>query len=130
MLAAYQPGDVFLSLIEFFFLIVLFWLLITVFSDLFRDHSISGWAKAGWILFVVILPYLGVLVYFIARGHGMRDRAIAQQKEAQQAFNSYVQEAAVGATPVEQLAKLAELHDAGKLTDAEFEAQKAKVLAA
>lgn len=129
MLAAYQPGDVFLSLIQLFFLIVLFWLLITVFADLFRDHSISGWAKAGWILFVVILPYVGVLIYFIARGKGMRERAIAQQKEAQQAWNAYVQDAA-GTTAADQLDKLAALHDQGKLTDAEFEAQKAKVLAA
>jgi TRAP-type C4-dicarboxylate transport system permease small subunit len=130
MIATYEAGDLLLNLIELFFLIVLFWLLITVFADLFRDHSLSGWAKAAWILFVVVIPYIGVLVYFIARGSGMRDRAIAQQKAAQSAFDDYVRDQAAAASPAEELERLAKLHDAGKLTDDEFAAQKAKVLSA
>jgi ABC-type multidrug transport system fused ATPase/permease subunit len=130
MLASFEFGDAFLSLLWLFFLVIFFWLLITVFSDLFRDHSLSGWAKAAWILFVVILPFLGVLIYFIARGSGMQKRAIEQQKEAKKAFDSYVQEQAAAGTPAEELTKLAALHDAGKLTDEEFAAQKAKILAA
>jgi hypothetical protein len=130
MIASFEFGDAFLSLLWLFFLIVFFWLLITVFADLFRDHSLSGWAKAAWILFVVILPMLGVLVYFIARGGGMQERAIAEQKHAQQSFNSYVKEQVATATPAEELEKLAKLHDAGKLSDDEFNSLKAKVLAA
>ena len=130
MIASFEFGDAFLSLLWLFFLIVFFWLLITVFADLFRDHSLSGWAKAGWILFVVILPFLGILVYFIARGSGMQERAIAEQKHAQEQFNSYVREQAATATPAEELEKLAKLHDAGKLSDDEFNSLKAKVLSA
>jgi uncharacterized membrane protein YhaH (DUF805 family) len=129
MLATFESGDAFAAILEFFFLVIWFWLLITVFADLFRDHSISGWAKAAWILFVVVIPYFGVLVYFIARGHGMRDRAIAQQKDAQQAFQQYVQQTASTDSPADQLKILGDLHDAGKLSDEEFAAQKAKVLA-
>jgi hypothetical protein len=129
MIASFEFGDAFLSLLWLFFLIVFFWLLITVFSDLFRDHSLSGWAKAGWILFVVILPFLGILVYFIARGSGMQERAIAEQKHARDAFNDYVRETAATATPAEELEKLAKLHDTGKLTDEEYGTLKAKVLA-
>ena len=83
MLASFEFGDAFLSLLWLFFLVIFFWLLITVFSDLFRDHDLSGWAKAAWILFVVILPFLGILVYLIARSGGMQKRALAQQKAAQ-----------------------------------------------
>lgn len=129
MIASFEFGDAFLSLLWLFFLIVFFWLLITVFSDLFRDHSLSGWAKAAWILFVVIFPFLGILVYFIARGSGMQERAIAEQKHAQNAFNEYVRETAATATPAEELEKLAKLHDNGKLTDDEYATLKAKVLA-
>jgi ABC-type multidrug transport system fused ATPase/permease subunit len=129
LLASFSFGDAFLALLELFFLMVFFWLLITVFADLFRDHSLSGWAKAAWILFVVILPFIGILIYFIARGSGMQERAIAQQKQVQSAFDSYVKEQAATATPAEQLEKLASLHDAGKLTDAEYAQLKGKVLA-
>lgn len=129
MLASFEFGDAFLSLLWLFFLVIFFWLLITVFSDLFRDHDLSGWAKAAWILFVVILPFLGILVYLIARGGGMQKRALAQQKAAQEHFQEYVREQASTGTVPDQLEKLAKLHDDGKLTDEEFAAQKAKLLA-
>lgn len=129
MLASFGSGDAFVAILEFFFLVIWFWLLITVFADLFRDHEMSGWAKAAWILFVVIVPYIGVLIYFIARGGGMQKRAIAQQKEAKAAFDEYVQEQAAAANPAEQLEKLAKLHDDGKLTDEEYAQLKAKALA-
>lgn len=128
MLASFSFGDAFLALLELFFLMVFFWLLITVFADLFRDHSLSGWGKAAWILLVVILPFIGVLIYFIARGGGMQERAIAQQKQAKSAFDDYVREQAATASPAEQLEKLASLHDAGKLSDEEYAQLKAKVL--
>ena len=129
MLASFEFGDAFLSLLWLFFLVIFFWLLITVFSDLFRDHDLSGWAKAAWILFVVILPFLGILVYLIARGGGMQKRALAQQKAAQEHFQEYVREQASTGTVPDQLEKLSKLHDDGKLTDEEFAAQKAKILA-
>jgi len=129
MLASFEFGDAFLSLLWLFFLVIFFWLLITVFSDLFRDHDLSGWAKAAWILFVVILPFLGILVYLIARGGGMQKRALAQQKAAQEHFQEYVREQASTGTVPDQLEKLSKLHDDGKLTDEEFAAQKAKLLA-
>ena len=128
MLASFEFGDAFLSLLWLFFLVIFFWLLITVFSDLFRDHDLSGWAKAAWILFVVILPFLGILVYLIARGGGMQKRALAQQKAAQEHFQEYVREQASTGTVPDQLEKLSKLHDDGKLTDEEFAAQKAKLL--
>jgi ABC-type transport system involved in cytochrome bd biosynthesis fused ATPase/permease subunit len=128
MIASFQLGDALLAILELFFLIVFFWLLITVFADLFRDHSLSGWAKAAWILFVVILPFLGILVYFIARGSGMQERAIAEQKHAQEAFNTYVQDQAAKASPAEELEKISKLHDAGKLSDEEFNSLKAKIV--
>jgi ABC-type multidrug transport system fused ATPase/permease subunit len=130
MIASFDFSDAFLSLLWLFFLIVFFWLLITVFADLFRDHDLSGWAKAAWVLFVVILPFLGILVYFIARGGGMQKRAIAEQKQAQDAFNDYVRQQAGAASPAEELEKLAKLHDSGKLTDEEYANLKGKVLSA
>ena len=129
MIASFGQGEVLLDLLVFFSFVIWFWLLIVVFSDLFRDHEMSGIAKVAWIIFVIVLPFLGVFVYLIARGHGMADRAVAQQKQSEQAFQAYVRETAAAGDPADQLAKLADLHDKGKLTDEEFAAQKAKVLA-
>ena len=105
-------------------------LLIRVFSDVFRNHEMSGWAKAFWVIFVVILPFLGVLIYLIANGSGMAKRDMAQAQAAQQQFDSYVRQTAGSATSsADELAKLAGLRDQGVITDAEFAAQKAKLLA-
>ena len=105
-------------------------LLIRVFSDVFRNHEMSGWAKAFWVIFVVILPFLGVLIYLIANGSGMAKRDMAQAQAAQQQFDSYVRQTAGSASSsADELAKLAGLRDQGVITDAEFAAQKAKLLA-
>jgi ABC-type multidrug transport system fused ATPase/permease subunit len=134
MLAAtyqYPILDFFLTMLYFFLFIIWIWLLITVFIDIFRSHDMGGVAKALWVIFIIILPFLGVFVYLIARGGKMHERAAQQAAEQQKAFDQYVREAAgtSGADTASQLAKLADLKSQGVLTDAEFEAQKAKLLA-
>jgi len=128
-LAAYELGDGLVTVITIFFLIIWIWILIFILSDLFRDHELSGWAKAIWVLFLVFIPFLTALVYLIVRGGGMRDRAIAAQTEAQQQMDSYVRQTAGAGSTADELAKLAELHKAGSLSDADYQAAKAKVLA-
>ena len=86
----WHVGQVFFSMLWFFLFFIWIWLLIMVFADIFRDHKMSGWAKAAWIIFVVILPYLGVFVYLIARGGSMHERSVAQMQQADQQFRSYV----------------------------------------
>ena len=134
MLAAtyqYPILDFFLTMLEFFLFIIWIWLLIMVFSDIFRSHDLGGWSKALWSIFVIVIPFLGVFVYLIARGGKMHERAAAQAAEQQKAFDQYVKQAAStgGADTADQLSKLADLKSQGVLTDAEFEAQKAKILA-
>ena len=110
--------------------VIWFWLLIVIFSDIFRSRDLSGWAKALWVIFVIILPFLGIFVYLIARGGKMHERAAAQAAQQQEAFDAAVKQAAgTGTGSTDQLAKLAELKGQGVITDAEFEAQKAKILA-
>ncbi len=132
MLASSYPVlDAFLTILYFFLFIIWIWLLITVFIDIFRSHDMGGLAKALWVIFVIILPFLGVFVYLIARGGKMHERAAAEAAQQQKAFDAYVKQAAgaSGDTTADQLAKLANLKSQGVLTDAEFEAQKAKILA-
>jgi ABC-type multidrug transport system fused ATPase/permease subunit len=132
MLASTYPIlDAFLTMLYFFLFIIWIWLLIMVFMDVFRSHDIGGLAKALWVIFIIILPFLGVFVYLIARGGKMHERAAAQAAQQQKAFDQYVKQAAgtPGADSASQLAKLADLKSQGVLTDAEFEAQKAKILA-
>jgi ABC-type multidrug transport system fused ATPase/permease subunit len=131
MLASSYPLlDLFLTMLEIFLFILWIWLLIAVFGDIFRSHDMGGGAKAVWVIFVIIFPFLGVLVYLIARGGSMHERAATQAKQQQDAFDAYVkQTAASSGTNVDQLAKLADLKAQGVLSDAEFEAQKAKLLA-
>jgi hypothetical protein len=101
-----------------------------VFVDIFRSHDMGGLAKAIWVLFVIILPFLGVLVYLIARGGGMHERAADQAAREQQAFDAYVKQTAGSkGGSADELAKLADLKAKGVITDAEFDAQKAKLLA-
>ena len=105
-------------------------LLFRVIGDLFRSHDLGGWGKALWMIFVILVPFLGVFVYVIARGHSMRDRDIAAAQAQQAAFRSYVQDAAgSGGGTAEELSKLADLKAQGVITDVEFEQQKAKLLA-
>ena len=128
LIADYSLGDALLTALEIFFLVVFFWILITIISDLFRDHELSGWAKAGWVLLLVILPFVGALIYLIARGEGMRERAVKEQAETRKHMDAYIRETA-GSSPVDELHKLSELKDKGAISDAEFEQAKAKLLA-
>jgi ABC-type multidrug transport system fused ATPase/permease subunit len=130
ILADVSGVDIFWSMLEFFFLFIWILILFHVLGDLFRDHSLSGGAKTLWVLFLVFLPFVAVFVYLIARGHGMAERAAAQQQRAQQQFDGYVREvAATGdASPTEQIAKAKELLDAGTIDQSEFDRLKAKAL--
>jgi ABC-type multidrug transport system fused ATPase/permease subunit len=126
----YPILGIFWSMLEFFILILWIWLLIFIFMDIFRSHDMGGLAKAVWVIFVIILPFIGILVYLIARGGSMHERAEAQAAQQQKAFDAYVKQAAgtAGSSNVDELAKLADLKSKGVITDAEFEAQKAKLL--
>ena len=127
---SYPILNIFWTMLEFFLFFLWIWLLIIIFGDIFRSHDMGGFAKALWVLFVIILPFLGVLVYLIARGGSMHERAEKQAQAQQKAFDDYVKQAAgsSGGTSADELAKLADLKAKGVLTDAEFEAQKAKIL--
>jgi uncharacterized membrane protein YcjF (UPF0283 family) len=132
MLASSYPVlDAFLTMLYFFLFIIWIWLLIMVFMDIFRSHDMGGWAKALWVIFIIILPFLGVFVYLIARGGKMHERQAQQAAQQQQAFDQYVKQAAgtPGDSTADQLSKLADLKSQGVLSDAEFDAQKAKILA-
>jgi ABC-type multidrug transport system fused ATPase/permease subunit len=124
----YPLLDILWTMIEFFLFFLWIWLLIVIFSDIFRSHDMGGLAKALWVIFVIILPFIGVLIYLIARGGSMHERAAAQVAQQQKAFDSYVRETAGSGSSADELAKLADLKAKGVLTDAEFEAQKAKLL--
>jgi hypothetical protein len=125
----YPLLSIFWTMLEFFIFFLWIWLLIVIFADIFRSHDMGGLAKALWVLFVIIVPYLGVLVYLIARGGKMHERAAAAAAQQQKAFDSYVKQAAgTSGGSADELAKLADLKAKGVLTDAEFEAQKAKLL--
>jgi hypothetical protein len=125
--AEYSFGHALLTVCAFFLLVIWVWLLITVIMDLFRDHELSGWAKAAWVFFLVFVPVLTLLIYLITRGNGMRDRAIAQQREIQAATDSYIRQAA--SSPADELSKLTDLRDKGVLSPEEFDRLKAKVVA-
>lgn len=126
----YPLADLFGTMLGFFVFFIWLWLLIIVFSDIFRSHDLGGLAKALWVIFVIILPFLGILVYLIARGGKMQERALAQAEQQQKAFDAYVKRAAGSSgSSVDELAKLADLKAKGVITDAEFDAQKAKLLA-
>ncbi|TQM44907.1 phospholipase D-like protein [Pseudonocardia cypriaca] len=122
--------DVIVSIFWFMILFTWIWLLISIFGDIFRDHELSGWGKALWILFLVVAPWLGALVYLIARGRSMNERARAQALRNEQAFGQYVRETAAAGTTstADELAKLADLRDRGTISAEEFEQAKAKAL--
>jgi hypothetical protein len=124
-------GDIFWSVLWFFFLFIWIMVLFHVLTDLFRDHSVSGVQKTLWVLFLVFLPFLAVFIYLLVRGKGMGERAAAQRQQAQQEFAGYVRNvAATGeTTPTEQIARAKELLDAGAIDQSEFERLKAKALA-
>jgi putative oligomerization/nucleic acid binding protein/phospholipase D-like protein len=128
--SSYPLLDIFWSILELFLWIIWIWILIWIFIDIFRSHDLSGWGKALWFLFVLFIPLIGVLVYLIARGGSMHERAAAQARQQDQEFRQYVQQAASSpASTADQLTKLADLRDRGVISPEEFEREKAKVLA-
>ena len=127
--STYPLLDLFWTMLEIFLFVIWIWLLIAIFADIFRSHDLGGGAKALWFLFVLVIPLLGVLVYLIVRGGSMHERAEAQMQQQQSAFDDYVRQTAGGSSNADDLAKLADLKAKGVLSDTEFEAQKAKLLA-
>ena len=128
--SSYPVLDVFWTMFQIFAFVIWFWLLFTVLMDVFRSSDLSGWAKAGWTIFVLFLPLIGILVYLIARGRSMHQRAAQQAAQQEEALRTYVQEAAgSSASSADQLAKLADLRQRGAITSDEFEHEKSKVLA-
>ena len=126
--ASYPFADVMWTMLVFFLWILWFWLLFTVFADVFRRHDISGWVKTLWVIFVIILPFLGVFIYLIAESKGMAQRNIDRAQQAQSQFDSYVRQTAGGGSATE-IAKAKELLDSGAITQTEFDSIKAKALA-
>jgi ABC-type multidrug transport system fused ATPase/permease subunit len=121
--------DLFFSMIAFFFFVAWIWLLISVYADVFRSDDLGGGAKAIWVLFVLVLPFLGVLIYLVARGGAMQERSARQAREAQRATEAYIREVAgTGPSPADELIKLTQLRDTGSLTAEEFQTEKAKLL--
>ena len=128
LLAADYPFlDVLWTMIIFFCWVAWIWIVITVFIDLFRRHDIGGWAKAGWVVFVIVLPFLGVLVYLIAQDNGMRERRMTEARDQKQAFDQYLRETAGGTAG--EIAKAKELLDSGAIDQAEFDQIKRRALA-
>jgi hypothetical protein len=113
----------------FFLFFIWIWLLITIFADIFRSDDLSGWGKALWTIFVIIVPFLGVLVYLIARGKKMQEHATQAAQQQDAAMRSYVQSVASPSSPADELQRLADLRDRGVLSEAEFEQAKSKALA-
>lgn len=120
--------DLFWAMLWFFLFFIWIWLLIMIFADIFRSQDIGGWAKAFWVLFVIILPLLGVLVYVIARGKGMAERRASDYAQMEQAQQEYIRQVAGSGGTADELSKLAALRDQGVLSNEEFEAQKAALL--
>ena len=125
----YPILGLFWTMLIFFIWIAWIILLFRVFIDIFRSHDMGGWGKALWSIFVILLPFLGVFVYLIARGRSMRDRDIAEAQENEAAFRAYVKDAAGSTSNADELSRLAALHKEGVLTDEEFAQQKSKLLA-
>lgn len=127
----YPLLGVFWSMLVFFLWIMWFVLLFRIVTDIFRDDALSGWAKAGWLVFTIVLPFLGVFIYVIARGKSMGRREIAQARAQQEEFNAYIRQAAAEdrSSSVDELARLSEIRDRGAITDEEFRRAKELVLA-
>ena len=125
---AYSFGQVMWTMLVFFAWVIFFWLLFIVFGDLFRRHDISGWGKAGWTVFVILLPFLGILIYLIAEGKGMGERRLADAQQARAQMDSYVRAAAGSGGSAEEISKAKALLDSGAITQAEFDQLKAKAL--
>ena len=126
---SYPLLGAFWTILEIFLWVLWIWILIYVFIDIFRSRDLSGWGKALWFLFVLFIPLIGVLVYLIARGGKMQERAMQDARQQDQEFRAYVKDAAGSGSSADQLAKLADLRDRGVISPEEFEREKAKILA-
>ena len=130
MLAAdFALGEALWTVFVIFLWITWLWLLFAIFGDLFSDPEESGWGKAGWTVLVLILPYLGIFIYLIARGGGMAERSMNRQRQAKAEFDSYVRETASSSGPAGEIAHAKSLLESGAISQEEFEALKAKALA-
>ena len=125
--AEYPFLDILGTMLIFFCWVIWIWIVVVVLTDLFRRHDIGGWHKAAWTVFVIVLPFLGVLIYLIAQHDGMRERSIEQAQRQQTAMDQYVRETAGGSA--DEIAKAKELLDSGAITQAEYDSIKAKALA-
>ncbi|WP_306330131.1 SHOCT domain-containing protein [Streptomyces venezuelae] len=126
----YPLLNMFWTMLMLFLWILWFMLLFRVIGDIFRDDELNGWGKAGWTAFVILLPFLGVFVYLIARGRSMGERELKRIRQNEEQFRSYVRDTAgSGGGQAEELSRLAELKNSGAITEAEFAQAKAKVLA-
>ncbi len=127
--ATFGTGQVVYSILWFFLFFIEIWLAVSVFIDIFRSHDLKGWAKALWVLFVLVLPLIGILAYFIFRGDKMRAHQIQNQQYQEQSFRDYMRDAAgTGATPAEELSRLADLRREGVISEDEFQQLKSEVL--
>ena len=129
MLLGYTFGQAMWTMFVFFAWILFFWLLFTVFGDLFRRHDISGWGKAAWTIFVIVLPFLGIFVYLIAEGKAMGERSMQQAQQQQAQMDQYVRSVASSGGSADDIAKAKQLLDSGAITQAEYDTLKAKALA-
>ena len=125
---SYPLLGAFWTIVMIFLWVIWFWILITIFIDIFRSRDLSGWAKTLWFVLVLFFPLIGVLLYLIVRGGSMHERAVRQAQVQEEQFRGYVQEAAGSQSPADQLAKLADLRDRGVITAEEFDREKAKIL--
>ena len=125
VLADAEPGvgEFLLWLVWIFLFVIWFWLLITIFADLFRRHDISGWVKALWIIFVIVLPFLGILIYLITQSHGIAERNMQQVKAQEDQLRQIV-----GTSSADELVKLDQLKASGSITDDEYQKMRAKVI--
>ena len=128
--AEFGTGQVFWSMLWFFLFFIWIWMLIVIFGDIFRSPDLSGWGKALWSIFIIVLPYLGVFVYLIAHGSKMQQHSLEAAQAQDAAMRQYVQEVASTSTAgtSEEIARLAALRDQGVLSEAEFQQAKAKAL--
>ena len=122
--------DFLLWVFWFYILFACIWIFITIIMDLFRDHTLNGWGKALWVIFLVVLPFLAALIYLIARGQGMTKRELERRGQAQNEANSYIRSVAGSSSPSSEIESAKKLLDSGAITQAEYDALKAKALAA
>jgi hypothetical protein len=127
--AEFGTGQVFWSMLWFFLFVIWIWLLFAVFSDIFRSDDLSGWGKGLWSIFVILVPYLGVFVYIIARGHKMQEHSMRAAAAQEAALRDHIRDVSGSdSSPADQIAKLAELRDKGAIDEAEFQRLKAQAM--